>query len=102
MPVNAMSASEARTHPVRRQRESGRPAGDYPPTRPALYLCVFSESERVFDVHPELAYRALDVRMAEEQLHRTQVAGGVVGHAPDVHWLHDRPLQGLAPLPCPS
>jgi hypothetical protein len=43
-----------------------RPTGETPADRPSSYLRVLSKSERVFDVHPEIAHRALDFGMAKQ------------------------------------
>jgi hypothetical protein len=34
--------------------------------RPPSYLSVLSKCERVFDIHSEIAHRALDFRMAQQ------------------------------------
>jgi hypothetical protein len=39
---------------------------------------VLSEGERVLNVHAEIARRALDLSVTQQQLHRPQVAGGLV------------------------
>ena len=56
-----------------RVRPTGRLAG-----RPASYLSVLSEGERVLYVHPEIPHRAFDVRVAQEKLHRPQIASSFV------------------------
>lgn len=39
---------------------------------------MLGEGERVLDVHPEIAHRALDLGVTQEQLHRPQIAGCLV------------------------
>ena len=39
---------------------------------------LFGYSKRVVDFDAEVAYRALDLGVAQEQLHRPQIAGGFV------------------------
>src|ERR1700729_3962895 len=60
---------------LRSARSRVRPTGETPADRPTSYLGVLSETERVLDVHPEIAHRALDLGMTQ---HRPQVAGGLV------------------------
>jgi hypothetical protein len=50
---NPLSANERRR--ANGRHGSGAACGRLPADRPALYFCVFSESERVFDVNPEVA-----------------------------------------------
>ena len=57
---------------------SGAACRQSPAGRPASYLCVLGESERILDVHPEVAHRALDFGVTQEQLHRPQVARRLV------------------------
>jgi hypothetical protein len=47
-----------------------------------LNLRALCESERILDVHTEIADRALDLGVAEEDLHGAQVAGLFVDDGP--------------------
>src|ERR1044072_5184488 len=51
-------------------------AGNYPQVAQLHTSVVLDEGERVLHVHPELAHRALDVGLTQEQQDRPQVAGG--------------------------
>ena len=42
------------------------PPGDDPQTASSSYLGVFSQSQRVFDIHPKIAHSALDLRVTQQ------------------------------------